>query len=91
LHGGEGQDNEVILILTGSRKTFRLEYTNDLARHALDADGLADGILIVTRLNVVKRTMLSELRRLLDSVPAAIGWMPSSSKSRRALLWQRRA
>lgn len=37
---------------------------------ALALSALADGVLVITRLNVVRRPMLRELRRALDTAPA---------------------
>ena len=45
LHGRKGHHHKIVLILAGRGKAFGLEDANYLARHALDADRLPDGIV----------------------------------------------
>lgn len=48
---------------------------------AMTLSSWADGILVVSRLNVVKRPMLNELRRLLDGAPAPkLGFVVTGGK-----------
>jgi len=50
---------------------------------AMTLSTLADGILVVTRLSLIRRPLLSELKRMLDKTPARkLGYVVTGSRER---------